>query len=305
MQARAPGKLVLSGAYAVLSGAPAIVTAVDRFAFADAARRAERPTPEVVAALGDEGAPYFDAMELREGKQKLGLGSSAAILVASLGARAIAMRGPLADDELRGAVFESALAAHARAQGGGSGVDVAASVFGGTLIFRRGTPLPTVTPVELPAGLVIETWWSGNAAITSDLVGRVNAFAARDATAHAELMARQSAAAEAAEIAVRAGSQERFIVALADQRRALAALGQAAATPIVVPAVEALASEAERSSAAVLPAGAGGGDIVIHVGPRPSSPEFRALAERHGHGLVALVPGARGLHGLAPAGAKR
>ena len=35
MRARAPGKLVLSGAYAVLEGAPALVAAVDRYAVAD------------------------------------------------------------------------------------------------------------------------------------------------------------------------------------------------------------------------------------------------------------------------------
>jgi len=38
--ARAPGKLVLSGAYAVLSGAPALVVAVDRYVVADSARPA-------------------------------------------------------------------------------------------------------------------------------------------------------------------------------------------------------------------------------------------------------------------------
>ena len=40
-RARAPGKVVLSGAYAVLSGAPAIVAAVSRYVTADSARPAE------------------------------------------------------------------------------------------------------------------------------------------------------------------------------------------------------------------------------------------------------------------------
>ncbi len=38
MIARAPGKIVISGAYAVREGAPAIVAAVDRYAVADGAR---------------------------------------------------------------------------------------------------------------------------------------------------------------------------------------------------------------------------------------------------------------------------
>ena len=84
MIARAPGKVVLSGAYAVLEGAPAIVAAVDRYVVADASREATRVTPEVEHALARRGAaaaPWFDASALRDetlGK-KLGLGSSAAI----------------------------------------------------------------------------------------------------------------------------------------------------------------------------------------------------------------------------------
>src|SRR5690606_12116062 len=35
MKTKAPGKVVLSGAYAVLEGAPCIVTAVDRYVYAD------------------------------------------------------------------------------------------------------------------------------------------------------------------------------------------------------------------------------------------------------------------------------
>ena len=61
MRARAPGKLVLSGAYAVLEGAPALVAAVDRYVVADTARAAELVTPEVRAAIGDAAAPWFDA----------------------------------------------------------------------------------------------------------------------------------------------------------------------------------------------------------------------------------------------------
>jgi mevalonate kinase len=38
--ARAPGKVMLSGEYAVLDGAPALVMAVDRYASATAAREA-------------------------------------------------------------------------------------------------------------------------------------------------------------------------------------------------------------------------------------------------------------------------
>ncbi len=102
-RARAPGKLVLSGAYAVLSGAPAIVAAVDRYVTADSARPASFLTPEVRAAIGDQPAPWFNADDLRENGEKLGLGSSAAILVASLAALELDRTPGLSDAALSAA----------------------------------------------------------------------------------------------------------------------------------------------------------------------------------------------------------
>jgi len=170
MKARAPGKLVLSGAYAVLEGAPAIVTAVDRYALADDSRPAAQATPEVAAALGDASAPWFDASALRQGEHKLGLGSSAAILVASLAA----LEPEPPDGELAERVFPRALEAHRKAQGGGSGVDVAASAFGGTLCFQRAQGQPElIEPLDVPDELVIEAWWSGQPASTPELLARV------------------------------------------------------------------------------------------------------------------------------------
>jgi phosphomevalonate kinase len=299
MRARAPGKIVLSGAYAVLTGAPAIVTAVDRYVIADAARRADRGTPEVSAAIGSDPAPYFDASELRQGEHKLGLGSSAAILVASLAARALALGGDLADADLARVVFDAALAAHARAQGGGSGVDVAASTFGGTLVYRRGTP-PALKPIDLPSDLVIEAWWSKRPAVTAELVGRVSVLAGRDGALHERLIGDQVEASSAAERALGRGSVSELVAALSAQRAALHSLGRAAGADIVTAEVELLAAMAERAGATVLPAGAGGGDIVLHAGRSPSSSDFRALAAEHAHVLLPLALGARGVHAFAP-----
>ncbi|MDP9002088.1 MAG: hypothetical protein M3O46_18505, partial [Myxococcota bacterium] len=66
MRAIAPGKLLLTGAYAVLEGAPAIVAAIDRYAVADASRADQRPSAEVRAALGNEPAPHADVRELHD-----------------------------------------------------------------------------------------------------------------------------------------------------------------------------------------------------------------------------------------------
>ncbi len=52
MIAKAPGKLVVSGAYSVLEGAPAIVVAVDRYAVADTARAPDRVKVSYTAVSG-------------------------------------------------------------------------------------------------------------------------------------------------------------------------------------------------------------------------------------------------------------
>jgi phosphomevalonate kinase len=303
MLVRAPGKLVLSGAYAVLSGATAVVTAVDRYVVADATRPPERVTPEVTAALGTSPAPWFDASALREGGEKLGLGSSAAILVASLGARLLLDRPGIPDDELASAVFEPALVAHSRAQGGGSGVDVAAAAFGGTLTFRRARAVaaatserPVVGTVTLPPALTLEAWWSGVPAVTSELVARVAELGRADPAWHARLLGAQAAASERAAAAFGAGDADELVAAFSAQRGALRSLGTAARVAIVTLACEELGIEAERTGGTVWPAGAGGGDVVLYAGRSPSSGAFREVAGARGHRLVELSFGARGVH---------
>jgi len=294
--ARAPGKVVVSGAYAVLSGAPAIVSAVDRYAIADATRRAERVTPEVQAALAERPAPWFDASALRDRGEKLGLGSSAAIVVASLAAIEVAGRGELPDAELCAAVLSRALAAHALAQGGGSGIDVAASAHGGTLIAQRRGDVLDVRKLELPDGIVVQVWATGHAASTSELIGRVRALAEQEAAQHRRLLDAQAEAAERAARALERGDGATLVDALGEQRDALERLGAAAGAEIVTPAVRELDTLARHESAVVLPSGAGGGDVALFVGFAAPSAALRARAAELEHRPLAVLLGARGVH---------
>jgi phosphomevalonate kinase len=294
MKAQAPGKVVLSGAYAVLEGAPAIVSAVSRYVICDAERAADRITPEVLAALPAGPFPAFDASELREGGQKLGLGSSAAIVVASLAA----VRGAEFEDDaaLHRAIEGVALRAHQKAQGGGSGIDVAASTRGGTLIARRtGEGTLQIQELTPPRDLCIEAWASGVSASTPELLRAVARFRETRRREYDELMSALTAAAERAAAALSSARPDALIAELALQREVLARLGSAANVPIITPEVHELAEWAGRRGAAVLPSGAGGGDIVLWVCHQPSPSEFRELARNLGHRHIPLALHARGV----------
>lgn len=297
MKTRAPGKVVLSGAYAVLEGAPAIVSAVDRFVIADSSAQAEFETPEFLAAHTDAFQPRYDASALRQGDRKLGLGSSAAILVACLGAARLDSAPQLTDATLQSEVYPRALAAHRQAQGGGSGIDVAASTFGGHLLAQRSPSGDlTLSPQSWPDSLVIEVWAAGRTARTSDLLRAVFDLKRRNNAEYAPLLDAQTQAATRAAHAFARGSARGFVEALADQHTALERLGRAAGVEIVIDAVHQLHALAKTQGGSVLPAGAGGGDISIFAGLRASSTEFRGLAGRLEQNPLDLALGSRGLH---------
>jgi phosphomevalonate kinase len=293
MRTRAPGKVVLSGAYSVLESAPAIVTAVSRYVEVDSEKPGTFLTEEVRAA-GITSPYWFDASALRQGGRKLGLGSSAAILLATLAARALEENPSLNDPELRNRLFSPALTAHRNAQGGGSGIDVASSCFGGTLAFFRGDGSPRLLPLLLPRGLTLEVWSSTVEASTPGLIAKVKALAQNNPTSYRKLIDAQAAAAQAALVASQTDDALGFITAIDAQRVALTNLGLTAGAPIVTLQVENLAKKAARLGAAVIPAGAGGGDIALYVGLEPSTSLDGPLLEQ-GHERLDLTLGVEGV----------
>jgi phosphomevalonate kinase len=285
VKVRAPGKLVLTGAYAVLEGAPAIVLAVGRHAVADGSRVEPTPSAEVREALGTAPAPFVDARGLfDESGKKLGLGSSAAVLVASLGAVAAREGKDIASDPVRQELFRVARAAHSRTQQGGSGIDVAASVFGGVLRYellgdeRR----PVMRHVKLPSGTHFAVYWSGSSVRTSDLRARVDALAAKDRPLYDARLRALSTSSAAAAQAVDSNDAAAFVAAAQAVGVALEALGNAADAPIFTPAMLSLAHEAWSAGVAFLPSGAGGGDVAVHLGKRLPPPAFDEAARRLG-----------------------
>lgn len=300
MRARAPGKIVLSGAYAVLEGAPSIVAAVDRAVVADASLAAPLVTDEVRAAIEAgviERAPWFDASALRTSlpdgtSRKLGLGSSAAILVASIAAASGERLRCASPGSLAGAVFPAAYAAHRRAQPGGSGIDVAASAFGGVITATIRDGGLDVAPHRLPEGTVVEVFASPVSASTGDLIRKVRAFAAVNEAGYRRLL---DAAARGSEAARAATTTPALVAAISAQLDALAELGDLSGAGIVTPEAAAVRPEAAAEGAIFGPSGAGGGDIAVYIGGGPSSERIRGLALAQGYTLLDLGIGAPGV----------
>ena len=284
MIATAPGKLMLTGEYAVLDGAPALLVAVDRRAVA---RRA--PTPpgsspfllavadEIAARRGGDAAAAREALQISVDSTafydrgstvtKLGLGSSAAVTVA---ATALAL-GTAAPDE----VLEVALAAHARAQGPrgsrGSGADIAASVYGGTIAFtREGDHGCKVVRQRWPSSVTLLPFFTGAAADTAQLVARMNA--ARAASPR-QVDAALAAIADASRAAITALSvppelaQVALIGAIALAAAATDRLAGTTGIDLVPECVTAARAQLARLGGTAKTTGAGGGDAAIAVIP--------------------------------------
>ena len=306
ISASAPGKVVLWGEYAVLEGAPAAVLAVNRFAGcsletsrnwrfstagfeapiaefdrlparvpADAAavlpwqvlqEFAEAPSSPVTAAMHTDG--FF------HGGVKLGLGSSAALCVAVQAAFAT-LAGNRPD-------YRRALAAHRRLQAGqGSGIDIAASFFGGCLRFQEGNAEPCPDPLTHRRFV-----WVGESAQTgrkldlfNDYLGRGDRTALRALSDHSENLFNDPSAE-----------------ALDAYAGALKALDNAAGLGVYSPAHLAAERLATASGLVYKPCGAGGGDVGVAVADSPEPlPRFAASAEAHGFTILKLETAPHGV----------
>jgi phosphomevalonate kinase len=300
MAVRAPGKAILCGEYAVLHGAPAICAAVDREVVAREVSAVKEESPFVAAAKAHAaragaaqlGPVVVDSTALYEGHIKIGLGSSAAVTTAVVGLAFARAGRPLNDPA---ALFPIADEAHAEAQGArGSGVDVACSVYGGTIRFVKRRGQIDVTPADLPDGVILTFLWAGQPASTAELIGKVKALAEADPARHEACIGRLLSHAHAFATAVAGNDAPALIQAADAYGEAMAALGQAAHSDIVTEPHARFAALARRHGGAAKPSGAGGGDlgVAFTIGPDAT---FALREEAAAAGLTLLPLGAPAL----------
>jgi phosphomevalonate kinase len=309
VEASAPGKLFLLGEYAVLDGAPALLAAVDRRVTVTIAPsdddRWHLSTPgldldlDVLTLEADGSIPagvdertrrrlrVFDAVRtvvrcsgalsiainstaFSAAGYKLGLGSSAAVATALTAALSTAAgRSPSRED-----IRILATDAHRSAQrGAGSGGDVASSSYGGLVGYVRDTaPTSLAWPQELEIMAVV----TGTGSSTTNLVGKVTDYAARDPARYNADIARLAALAHQARDAL--CSADDFLRLASDYFEQLVELDAHAGAGIVSEHHLRLHSLAAGLDGVFKTSGAGGGDVGLVFGRRGASAARLAAA---------------------------
>lgn len=302
IEASAPGKLVVSGEYAVLAGAPALVAAVDRRVTCtlsvrddggwrflstgyeddvslakDAVFRAAPNTlPGIVPQLlGEAAAPAhievrIDSTPCQLDGQKLGVGSSAALVAALASAFSVLGGSP---PTLAG-LYEI----HAAFQGGGSGLDVAAAVTGGVIRFQD----RRVVPARLPRLHQVFVF-VGSSTKTTDLIAKFDAW--RDGGTPPILQRLTEAAVEVADCTRDAGL---FLDAMREYGDILERLDITARIGIFGAGHRKAREIAGRCGVVYKPCGAGGGDTGIGMAEEPEA--AARFADRARDAGLKIVP---------------
>jgi phosphomevalonate kinase len=309
----APGKMMISGEYAVLEGAEAIVAAVDRRAYASLSPSAPPPAPEVLAAFREaqarggplQGGIALDVAEMRSDGMKIGLGSSAAGAAAAAGLVFASQGKDPQASETRREILAAALAGHRAVSPKGSGADVAASVHGGFLRFRRLGDTPDAIEtfaLEWPSAVEVRVVWTGQEARTSDFVAKVDQLASSAPARHRQVLAHLGSEADAFVSAVIARDVAGIIESTDAYGSAMNELGIAAGINIVTDALAEIAELANAAGGAAKPSGAGGGDVALCIFPSQASAErFERACARVGLRLLSIKLGVPGVRVETPA----
>ncbi len=300
IRATAPGKLVVLGEYTVLTGTSALVLAVDRRCQVELGPsenerchlRTCAPEPaetsfgvgapsgvalvDLLTGADAAGSPSawrgsVDSSGFIDGQAKLGIGSSAAALTARAAAWSIYTgKSHIARDA---SGLETLIGLHRAFQGGsGSGLDVAASLFGGVLTYRLVSESgPRVGSVQLPNSVGFPTVFTGVSASTRDLVAAYNDWRTARPTDAAEQFLPLERIAEDGCAAVRENDAEEFLKAVAAYGQRLEILGECIGAEIVTGEHREVAGHAKQFGVVYKVSGAGGGDLGIALSADPEA----------------------------------
>lgn len=203
------------------------------------------------------------------GPEKLGLGSSAALTVALW--HALSYYAAMQQAGHRSVELAELIRIHAAFQNDrGSGLDVAASLHGGLIAYRR-TPQPHAKPSRLPADVGYCFVWSGRQAVTGQFLAGLDQWRDSQPGTYQCHMDSLMALSEAGVRAAAGGESEECLRLVEEYASALEALGRASGADILSAPHRELRELARRSGVVYKPCGAGGGDIGVALSRDPGA----------------------------------
>ncbi|MES2504425.1 MAG: hypothetical protein V4534_06045 [Myxococcota bacterium] len=260
----APGKLVLAGEYAVLEGHAGLAMAVGRRVFLKPSSKIHRSELWSAIKTPDADAHFaIDSSALKEGAYKLGLGSSAA--------SAVCMAALIDSED----AYRLALQGHKRFSAGlGSGIDVAASFYGGLIRFQQGEATPLIPSKE--AAEYLMTVFVGNSQNTRSFLKQVLDFKAAKSNEYAAIIDELGALTnELQSFYTGTCGFDSLASIVSKNLELLSRLGSEAGIPIISQEQRNLQGLANEHGGFSKPSGAGGGDISLCFIPPERQNHFK------------------------------
>ena len=248
---------------------------------------------------------HIDSQLDSDSGKKYGLGSSAAVTVATVKALCRFYNLPVTKDE----IFKLAAIAHFKVQGNGSLGDVAASVYGGWIAYhsfdrqwlaqqRKYLDLRTlvdlpwpdlkIESLKAPSNLQLLIGWTGKPASTSQLVDKISLFKARQQKEYRQFLEDSKHCIQRMVDGFHNADLESIKNEIRYNRELLKQLGTNSGVHIETPVLNKLCEIAEDFGGAAKTSGAGGGDCGIVAIDRDSN--FKLVLKKWAANKIEQLP---------------